>query len=396
MTDSSGVQDMGRLTSTSSSRIASIDILRGVVILLMMMDHVRERFYMHVRTGDPIFATIEPDLFFTRYATHLCAPVFIFLAGLSAWLYAHRADGEYRSPAGFLFKRGLVIVGFEVVLYYLVWADSFPSFLFLQVLFAIGMCLIGLSVACRLNYWVIGALGLLIVVGHNTLGPIDFAPGELGYVPWTILHDPGDLGQIGGLTISLSYPVLPWFGVILLGYFAGPLYSRSVAVQTRQKILVGLGASCLALLLFLRGFNIYGEALPWTQQETAIETVMSFLNFTKYPPSLNYLLITLGVGFLLLAWLELGRGKSRLLKAVEAFGSVPMFIYIVHLYVLLAAYWVLFLAFGPTHGERFGLSSVGWIWIGAIALILAHYPVAKWFAEYKHREKRSKPWLSYF
>ncbi len=370
--------------------------MRGLVILLMMLDHVRERFYMHIRTGDPIYDTIDPDLFFTRYLTHLCAPVFIFLSGLSAWLYAHPAPGIYRAPAGFLFKRGLVIVLIELVLYYLVWADSYSTFLFLQVLFAIGICMIALSAVSWMNYWLLGALGFLIVFGHNLLEPIEFAPGEPGYVLWTILHDPGKLGEVGGLTISLSYPVLPWFGVILLGYFAGPLYAQSVEMPTRRKILVGIGVSCLALLLILRGVNIYGETLPWTVRETGIETVMSFLNFTKYPPSLNYLLITLGIGTLVLALIESIRQQNAVLNAIKVYGSAPMFIYILHLYVLLAAYWVLYLIFGATHGERFGLSSVGWIWGGAVMLALGLYPVTKAFADYKHREKRNKPWLSYF
>ena len=381
--------------SAGAARIASLDILRGVVILLMMLDHVRERFYMHTRTGDPIFESIDPDLFFTRYVTHLCAPVFIFLAGLSAWLYAHPANGQYRSPAGFLFKRGLVIIAIELVLYYLVWADSFPSFLFLQVLWAIGLCMIGLSLACRLNYWWLGALGFLIVFGNNLLGPVDFEPGGPGYVLWTILLDPNDLGQVGGLTIDVSYPALPWFGVILLGYFAGPLYAQSVSTLTRRRVLLGSGVASLALLLLLRGPNLHGEALPWSVQETAVETVMSFLNFTKYPPSLDFLLITLGTGLLLLAWLESISGQNRLLGALRDFGAVPLFLYVVHLYVLLAAYWLLFLLFGPTHGERFGLGSVAWIWVGTIALALAHYPIASAFAAYKHREKRNKPWLSY-
>ena len=382
--------------SPAATRIASLDILRGVVILLMMLDHVRERFYMHTRTGDPMFESIDPDLFVTRYLTHLCAPVFIFLAGLSAWLYAHPGNGQYRSPTAFLFKRGLVIILIELVLYYLVWADSFPSFLFLQVLWAIGLCMIGLSLACRLNYWWVGAPGLLIVFGHNLLGPIDFEPGGPGYVLWTLLHDPGDLGQVGGLTINVSYPALPWFGVILLGYFAGPLYARSVSTPRRRKALLALGTSCLVLLLLLLGLNLYGEALPWSARETPVETVMSFLNFTKYPPSLDFLLMTLGIGLVLLAWFESIRGRNRLLDAIQDFGSVPLFIYVVHLHVLLAAYWVLFLMFGPTHGARFGLSNVAWIWVGTAALVLAHYPIARAFASYKHREKRNRPWLSYF
>ena len=186
------------IENRTTSRIASIDIMRGIVIMLMMMDHVRERFYMHTRTGDPMFDHIEPDLFFTRFITHFCAPVFIFLAGLSGWLYAHPRNVQYRPPSIFLFKRGLVIILIELVLYYLVWADSYPNFLFLQVLWAIGLCMIGLSVACRLPYWLIGSLGFLIVFGHNLLEPIDFESGEFGYVLWAILHDGGELGRIGG------------------------------------------------------------------------------------------------------------------------------------------------------------------------------------------------------
>ncbi|MEM1105257.1 MAG: heparan-alpha-glucosaminide N-acetyltransferase domain-containing protein [Pseudomonadota bacterium] len=378
------------------SRIASIDIMRGVVILLMMMDHVRERFYMHVRVGDPIFDTIEPDLFFTRLATHLCAPIFIFLAGIGAWLYAHPRDGVYRSPAGFLLKRGVVIIAIEVVLYSLVWVSMFPGYLFLQVLWAIGLCMVALSAACRLPMWAIGALGFLIVFGHNLLEPISFEPGELGYIPWTILHDPGDLGQLGPLTVSLSYPALPWFGVILLGYFCGPIFARTFDPAARFQALISLGAACFALLFALRGFNIYGEAAPWSVRETAVETAMSFLNFTKYPPSLDFLLLTLGVGLVLLALLSRVTRPSRLLGAIETFGSVPMFIYVVHLYVLLAAYYALLAVFGPNQGARFGFEAVWWIWAGAFVLIGAHYPLAAYFSGFKHREKRSKPWLSYF
>lgn len=381
---------------SSNSRISSIDIMRGLVILLMMLDHVRERFYMHVRTGDPISDTIEPDLFFTRILTHFCAPVFIFLAGLGAWLYAHPASGVHRSLTAFLLKRGLVIILIELVFYYLVWADSYPNFLFLQVLWAIGLCMIALAAACHLNYWLIGGLGLLIVGGHNFLEPLQFEPGHWAYIPWTILHDSGQLGQLGPLTVSLSYPMLPWFGVILLGYFAGPLFAKAFNASKRQKILVWTGLACLAALLVLRGFNIYGETMPWSVQDTFVGTVMSFINYTKYPPSLDYILFTLGIGLMVLAWFDSQQKPNLTLDLLRYFGSVPMFIYVVHLYVLLAAYWMLFLVFGATHGERFGLDNVGWIWMGAALLVAVHYPVAKSFSAFKHREKRNKPWLSYF
>lgn len=380
----------------SQSRIASIDIMRGVVILLMMLDHVRERFFMHTRTGDPIFDAIDPDLFFTRFVTHFCAPIFIFLTGLSAWLYAHPSNHEPRSPSNFLFKRGMVIILIEIVLYYLVWVDSFPNFLFLQVLWAIGLCMLALSLACHMNHWLIGALGFLIVFGHNALTPITFGPTELAYIPWAILHDAGDLFRIGDFTVNISYPALPWFGVILLGYFTGPLFASSTSAYTRTKALIAIGLTCLILLAFLRGFNIYGETLPWVVQDTMSETVMSFLNYTKYPPSLDYLLLTLGLGLIVLAWLGPLKRQNKILIAIQTFGSVPMFTYVVHLYVLLAAYWVLYLFFGATHGERFGLSAVPWIWIGALVLTLIMFPLANAFARYKHKYKHLKPWLSYF
>jgi uncharacterized membrane protein len=375
------------------SRIASIDMMRGLVIILMMMDHVRERIYLHMPASDPMDVdAIAPELFFTRYLAHLCAPVFIFLTGLSAWLYAHPANRGFRSPTGFLFKRGLFLVFIEVTVIYLVWAATYST-VYLQVIWAIGLCMIALSVLVKLNYWLIGALGFLIVFGHNLLSPISFAPDEFGYTMWTILHDRNFLIEDGPLPIKVSYPVLPWIGVILLGYFSGPLYAWSTDTLTRRKILVGLGLACLALLLVLRGFNIYGETLPWTHQETAIQTVMSFLNYTKYPPSLDFLLVTLGVGFFLLAWFE--SMENKLLDAIEVYGSAPMFVYILHLYVLLATYEILLAVFGANQGDRFGVDHVWWIWIGTVVLAVALYFPTKAFANYKHREKRNKPWLSY-
>jgi uncharacterized membrane protein len=367
--------------------------MRGLVIIFMMMDHIRERVYLHMPVSDPMDVdATAPELFLTRYLAHLCAPVFIFLTGLAAWLYAHPASGEFRSPTGFLFKRGLFLVLIEVTVIYLVWAETYT--VWLQVIWAIGLCMIALSVLVRLNYWLIGALGLLIVFGHNLLSPISFAPGEFGYTLWTILHDRNYLVEEGLLKVKVSYPVLPWIGVILLGYFSGPLYARSTDLLTRRRILIGLGLGCLALLLLLRGFNIYGETLPWTYQDTAVQTVMSFLNYTKYPPSLDFLLITLGIGFFLLAWFE--SMDNKLLDAIEVYGSVPMFVYILHLYVLLAAYEVLLAIFGANQGDRFGVDQVWWIWIGTAVLAVALYAPTRAFANYKHREKRNKPWLSYF
>lgn len=378
------------------SRIASIDLMRGLVILIMMLDHVRERFFMHTSVGSPIHSTVSDELFFTRYLTHLCAPTFIFLAGMSAYLYAHPPGAATRSPSGFLLKRGLVIIAIEVVLYYLVWVDLIATTVWLQVLWAIGVSMIGLSLASRMPPWAVGALGLLIVFGHNALAPVEFAPGEWGYVIWSILHDQNDLGYLFGLKFRASYPVLPWFGVILLGYAAGPMYAQSTSANKRRQLLLLGSLCCFALLLLLRGFNIYGEAQPWSVQATTIATIRDFLNFEKYPPSLHFVLITLGISALVLAALDAIKSENPVTKLLGVYGAVPMFAYIVHLYTLLAAYWICYALFGPNHGERFGLDTVGEIWLWTAVLIAVLFYPAKRFANYKHREKRNKPWLSYF
>ncbi|MCW8128043.1 DUF1624 domain-containing protein [Microbulbifer halophilus] len=376
----------------NKSRIASIDIMRGLVIVLMLVDHVRERFYLHRQVSDPMDVdSTSPALFFTRLAAHLCAPTFVFLTGLSAWLYAHPSRGGARSPSGFLFKRGLFLVLLEVTLVNFSWAGSFGTF-WLQVIWVIGLSMIALSLLVTLRYWMIGAIGFLIVFGHNLLTPITFEPGEFGYGLWTLLHDRGYLLDTETLRIKISYPLLPWIGVIALGYFAGPLYARTTDAAVRRRALVGLGLGCLALLLVLRGFNIYGETLPWVAGGTALQTAMSFVNFTKYPPSLDFLLLTLGVAFPLLAWFE--NGKSRLMDAMEVLGSAPMFFYILHLYVLLILYQTILATVGPNHGELFGVEHIWWIWmISAILTVVLYFPTRA-FARFKHSTKMG--WVKYF
>lgn len=373
-------------------RIASIDMMRGLVIILMLIDHVRERFYLHMQVSDPMdVPNTEPALFFTRLSAHICAPVFVFLTGLSAWLYAHPSGGGVRSPSGFLFKRGLFLVLLEVTLVNFSWAGSFGTF-WLQVIWVIGLSMIALSLLVKLPHWLIGAIGFTIVFGHNLLTPISFNPGEPGYSLWTILHDRGYLLDTESLRIKISYPLLPWIGVIALGYFSGPLYAHTVSAIARRKYLIMLGLGSLALLLVLRGFNIYGETLPWIPGETALQTAMHFLNFTKYPPSLDFLLLTLGIAFLLLAWFE--HCKSRVLDKLEVFGSAPMFFYILHLYALLLIYQIAILLIGPNHGNLLGVNHIWWVWgISALLLVALYYPT-KAFARFKHNTTMA--WVKYF
>lgn len=383
------------LDSTSTvlnKRLASIDIMRGLVILLMLVDHVRERFYYHKPVADPmVIADTEPELFFTRVLAHLCAPLFVFLTGVSAWLYANGNPDKPRNVSAFLFKRGLFLILIEMTLVNFSWFGRYEV-LYLQVIWAIGLSMISLSVLCHLPKKGILALGLLIVCCHNLLTPINFSPDEIGFTFWTIFHDANFLVTEGPLHIKVSYPVLPWIGVILLGYAIGPLFARSIDTQQRISVLIKLGLGALFTLLVLRGFNIYGETDAWITGATTIETLMSFLNFTKYPPSLHYILLTVGVGLLLIALFEKVENKAT--DALKVFGAAPMFFYILHLYVLLLAYRAAIGMFGGNQGDLFAVPSVLYIWIiTAILAVLLYFPT-KAFSEYKQRSNH--PLLKYF
>lgn len=375
------------------SRIAAIDVMRGLVMLIMLIDHVRETIYLHMQVGDPMnVATIEPALFFTRLAAHICAPVFVFLTGLSAWLYAHPSAG-YRSPSGYLIKRGLLLVVFELTLVGFPWAVQFtPIHFWLQVIWAIGISMIVLGLLVEQPRWLLAALGSVIVFGHNLLTPLTFEPGSFMQGVWMVLHERGVLYASDTFIIKVTYPVLPWIGVILLGYVAGPLYSRAVDGLQRRKALIGLGLACLLLLAFLRGFNIYGETLPWVAGVDTLRTLMSWLNFTKYPPSLDFLLLTLGTAFLLMSWFESLDNKAT--RVISIYGSAPMFFYLLHLYVLLLLSRTFLVLFGANHGARFGVDEVWWIWVMAPTLAFALYLPCRAFARFKHTSKQA--WVRYF
>lgn len=379
-------------TTTTRKRLVSIDAMRGLAILLMMVDHVRERFFYHLNVSDPMdLKSITPALFFTRMTSHLCAPTFVFLSGLAAWLYMYPAHKPPRSPSScFLLKRGLFLVCIEVSLINFSWFGNFDT-VYLQVIWAIGVSMIALSLTVRLPHWCIGLLGLLVVSGHNLLSPISFHPNETGYTLWAILHGRGVIYD-GAFRVKASYPVLPWIGVISLGYFAGPLYSCTVDKRTRRRSLIALGVSLLALLLVLRGFNIYGEVMPWQTQGSALLTMMDFVNLTKYPPSLNFLLQTIGPALLLLAWFE--ALSNTAMDVLAVLGSAPLFIYVLHLYVLLTSYRIALAVVGPNAADLFAFDYVWQIWPCAVLLVLVLYYPTKAFAKFKHSINKS--WFKYF
>lgn len=375
------------------SRIAVIDVMRGLVMLIMLFDHVREAIYLHMQLSDPMtLAGTAPALFFTRTAAHFCAPMFVFLTGLSAWLYAHPAAGP-RSATGFLIKRGMLLIFLELVVVNFAWVGKFPPpIIYLQVIWVIGLAMIVLALIHTWPMKWLAAIGVVIVCGHNLLAGISFEPGTFAYAAWTILMKRGFLIADTAVQVKVSYPLLPWIGVILLGYACGPLYAAAMDPQRRVRLLVRLGGGALLLLLVLRGLNIYGENLPWVVGATSVETVMSFINFTKYPPSLDFVLMTIGSGLLGLAWLE--RHDNWFTRACATFGGAPMFYYLFHLLVLLAMQKILVAVLGANHGTRFGVDALWPVWVVAVAMMPLLYIPCRAFARFKRTSNQA--WVRYF
>ncbi|MDO6618745.1 MULTISPECIES: heparan-alpha-glucosaminide N-acetyltransferase domain-containing protein [unclassified Shewanella] len=373
-------------------RIDSIDIMRGIVMLIMLLDHVRERFFFHEQVTDPMtLDSTSTGLFISRFAAHFCAPTFVFLTGVSAWLYSHPQFGPQRSARSFLIKRGLFIIALECTVITFQWMGNYEM-IWLQVMWAIGISMLALALLIGLPRFWLGLIGLVIVFGHNMLTPISFSPGEWGYTLWAILHDRGNILTNDFIGIRASYPVLPWIGVILLGYVIAPIYSASFDDNKRHNLLIGLGLSCFAIFAVLRGFNIYGETLDWQQGETLVMTLKSVFNLTKYPPSLDFLLVTLGGTLLCLRTLE--KLNPRYGKVLSTFGSAPMFFYIVHLYLLLFMYRFAVNVIGPNYGDLYGFTDISWVWAVTVILALLLYFPTKWFSQYKHQSKQG--WIKYF
>lgn len=382
-----------RSTDTPSGRLLSIDALRGLVILFMLLDHVRETFFLHRQVADPMdIATTEPALFFSRTLAHLCAPVFVLLTGLSAWLYGEKYAGK-ADVCSFLFKRGLFLVVLEFTLVNFAWTFQFPpTVIYLQVIWAIGLSMIALSVMVWLPRPLLLLLSVAIIGGHNLLDTLHFPLESAMHVPWAILHDRGWLEVTEGLRLRTSYPLLPWIGVIGLGYAMGPWFGRAAKASVRQRHLLLGGILGLAGFIALRLLNGYGEQ-PWSVGETSLQTLMSFFNITKYPPSLLFIALTLSVGCLLLLGLERAQ-QRRWLRPLAVFGSAPMFFYLLHLYALKVLYVIAVALFGLNQGAWLGFSSVAAVWLTAILLAVALYLPVSGFSGLKAR-RRDIAWLKY-
>ncbi len=378
----------------SSRRLLSIDALRGLVILFMLLDHVRETFFLHRQVADPMNIEItDPALFFSRTLAHLCAPVFVLLTGLSAYLYGEKYQGT-RDVSAFLFKRGLFLVVLEFTLVNFAWTFQFPpTVIYMQVIWAIGVSMIALAALVWLPRPLLLLLGIAIIAGHNLLDTLHFPVGSAMHVPWAILHDRGWIEFSDSLRLRTSYPVLPWIGVIALGYCMGPWFARSACAATRQRYLLLAGAGALLGFVALRLLNGYGEA-PWTNYSNATQTLMSFFNITKYPPSLLFITLTLGLGLLLLRGFERAR-QAPWIRTLAVFGAAPMFFYLLHLYVLKVLYLACVGLFGLNQGSYFGFDGIGAVWLTAVLLAAALYLPVRWFAGLKAR-RRDITWLKYF
>lgn len=392
-----------------SYRFASIDLLRGLVMIIMALDHTRDFFHQPAMIEDPLnMTTTTPVLFFTRWITHFCAPVFVFLAGTSTFFQKGRKTTAELSR--FLITRGFWLVLIEIiVINFAVTFDPGYKMIGLQTIWAIGISMIALGLAIRMPFVAILTTGLLIVFGHNALDFYEsqFPPNHQYPVFYSLLHRPGFYSLDANHTLLILYPFLPWTGLMMLGYCFGKLFTRFEGVQ-RRKILTWLGAGIILFFILLRVTNLYGDAQQWSAQKNGTFTLLSFLNTVKYPPSLLYMCMTVGPAILFVAWW--GNVRNGLTRFITVYGRVPFFYYVLHFFwvhiLSMAAFFARGHSFyegthlpaqGPMPPFNFLLPGDGYdlfiVYIVWFFVFVSLYPLCKWFSEYK--QTHSQWWLSY-
>ncbi len=390
---------------SSPKRITSIDLLRGTVMIIMALDHVRDYFHADAFLYDPLdLEKTSVVLFFTRWITHFCAPVFMFLAGTSAFIAGQKKTKKELSV--FLLTRGLWLILLELTLISFEWNfDVTFSNIYFIVIWALGISMIILAGLIHLPYKFILLIGIVLVAGHNLLDNIHVTGNTLPAFGWALLHDQ-NFFMWQGKNILVGYPILPWIGVMALGYCMGVLYTPSFSAEKRKKWLAVIGGSAIGLFILIRFSNVYGDPSHWSYQQSGVYTFLSFIKATKYPPSLLYILMTLGPAVLFLAFSE--NISNSLSKVVSVYGRVPMFYYIlhiffIHLFTLIAAglftdySWKLWILKQPLwfsedlKGYGFSLGIVYLVWL---TIVIGLYPLCKWYDKYKTSHKEKK-WLSY-
>ena len=404
-----GVQDGARMDSHTkpSLRLSSIDALRGAVMIIMALDHVRDFFHVGAMSFSPTDLTRTwPILFFTRWITHFCLPVFMFAAGMGAFLLGQRNRTKHQL-SWFLWTRGVWFIVLELTVMQLAYTFNFSfTLVFLLILWVFGICMIAMAWLIYLPTRWLAALSVVVIVFHNCLDGIDADRfGSFAWL-WNLLHQPGPF-SVAGRQVLAPYTFLPWIAVLAAGFCFGQVLLLEPA--TRRRIMLSVGLVLTILFVAVRAINRYGDPAPWAHQKSAVFTVLSFLNCTKYPGSLDFLLMTLGPSLLVLAFLDPLKFKPG--NPLIVFGRVPMFYFVLHFYLIhalaLLAAWIRYGSSAatfmfhtlPSMGgpqqlfpANFGysLGAVYGVWLLTVVLL---YPVCRWFARVK--ATRSDWWLSY-
>ena len=395
----------GSIKPTGVYRIESIDLLRGLIMIIMALDHVRDYFHADAFINDPLdLNTTTPLLYFTRWITHYCAPLFMFLSGTSAALVGQRKGKTYLTR--FLLTRGLWLIFLELTVVCFAWFFN-PTFTtqLLGVIWALGFSMIFLAAFIHLPKALTITIGLLMVFGHNLLDGVQVNSSTGATFAWSVVHQ-FNLLELGAFNVLVAYPLIPWIGVMALGYCLGDVYKKETDAQKRKRFLLTLGIACVLLFTLLRYINVYGDPSKWTEQRSGFYTFLSFLKVSKYPPSLFYLLITIGPGLIFLALSE--QWNNGIARRIKTIGRVPMFYYLMHLYlihigamlatILSGRSWTdmvnfsTWISFEPKlQGYGFSLGITYAVWA---TLIIVLYFLCKLYDRYKssHREKW---WLSY-
>jgi len=383
-------------------RIHSIDITRGLVMIIMALDHTRD--FMHVTsiTQSPTdLATTTPVLFFTRWITHLCAPTFVFLSGASAYISFKNKNSVVESRR-FLLSRGiwLIVLEFTLVNFGL-WFDIHFSIFLFDVIATIGFGFIVLSLFLKATYKTIAIVGLVIIFCHNLAPLMPFAETSLIKRILMPLFAPGAFPISGSTTFVMGYPPIPWLGIMLVGFAAGKIFEQPEL--KRKNNFLKIGFSALALFIIIRFINIYGDSFSWSNQKNSLYTFLSFINVTKYPPSLDFCLLFLGIMFIILSLVE--GMKNTFTNIATVYGKVPLFYFLIHMYIIhLLMFAMVFLQgfksadliFGfnlgrPKTGSGIELWAIYLVWI---AVVVVMYPLCKWYGAYKQNHRDIK-WLRY-
>lgn len=380
-------------------RINSIDITRGLVMVIMALDHVREFMHTTSMSQSPTdLQTTTALLFMTRWVTHLCAPTFVFLSGVSAYISFKRSNNLSESRT-FLLKRGiwLVILEFTFINFAL-WYDIHFRLMIMEVISAIGLSFIVLSFLLKIPSRTIGIAGLLIIFSHNLLQAFTIPSNQVVIFLNSVLFSPSLTQLTPGFAFYTAYPLVPWLGIMLTGFGSGEFFA--LPAEKRNKIFLKLGLAALFIFIILRFINVYGDSSRWSEQKSALFTFLSFINTTKYPPSLLFDLLFLGIMFLVLFMSE--KINNRFTGILSVYGRVPLFYFVIHLFIIHSLMFVMLhlqgfgsneLQFGafnngrPKTGGGVNLSLIYVIWLCVVVVL---YPFCKWYGRYKSENVENK------